>query len=111
MAHQGPGHAERRDEGGQQARVKTYAEAKKARTEPLNASAQGTYSEPSKQPFAAYLASWLDGLQHSPQTTASYRKNVRLHIAPALGRVPLAPSMVFRILPSDFVAVVGPIRR
>lgn len=79
---------------------KTYAEAKKARTELLSASANGTYSEPSKQPFAAYLASWLDGLQHSPQTTASYRKNVRLHIVPALGSVPLAlltPAMLTQL--------------
>ena len=39
----------------------------------------------------AYLAAgWLDGLRLAPSTVASYRKNVRLHIAPAIGAVPLA---------------------
>ena len=37
-----------------------------------------------------YLATWLDGLRLAPSTVASYKKNVRLHIAPNIGSVPLA---------------------
>jgi integrase len=50
----------------------------------------GGFTEPSKQPLGAYLAAWLDGLRLAPSTVASYRKNVRLHIAPRIGAVPLA---------------------
>jgi integrase len=55
----------------------------------VHASDKGTYAEPSKQPFGAYLATWLDGLQLAPGTVASYRKNCRLHVIPHLGAVPL----------------------
>lgn len=48
------------------------------------------WSEPSKQPVAEYLATWLDGLQLEPSTVASYRKNVRLHVVPYVGALPLA---------------------
>jgi len=48
------------------------------------------YADPSKQPLGAYLATWLDGLRLAPSTVASYRKNVRLHITPYIGDVPLA---------------------
>jgi integrase len=58
--------------------------------EALSASSKGGFTEPSKQPFGEYLATWLDGLRLAPSTVASYRKNVRLHIAPRLGTVPLA---------------------
>lgn len=58
--------------------------------EALSASAKGGYSEPSKQATGEYLATWLEGLRLAPSTVASYRKNVRLHIAPNVGSVPLA---------------------
>jgi hypothetical protein len=45
----------------------------------------GEWVHPSKQPLAAYLAEWLDGQRLAPATLASYRKNVRLHVAPRLG--------------------------
>jgi Phage integrase, N-terminal SAM-like domain len=64
--------------------------ANKALTKVLAASGDGKYAEPSKQPFGDYLAAWLNGLQHSPSTVASYRKNVRLHISPHLGTLPLS---------------------
>jgi hypothetical protein len=48
------------------------------------------YSEPSRQPTGEYLATWLDSLRLAPSTVASYRKNVRLHIAPNIGSIPLA---------------------
>jgi len=58
--------------------------------EALAASARGGYAEPSRQPSGAYLAGWLESLRLAPSTVASYRKNVRLHIAPRIGAVPLA---------------------
>jgi integrase len=50
----------------------------------------GTYVEPSKQRLADYLTTWLDGLRLEPSTVASYGRNVRLHIVPALGGTSLA---------------------
>lgn len=58
--------------------------------EALAASAKGGFTEPSKQPLGEYLAGWLDGLRLAPSTIASYRKNVRLHVTPRIGAVPLA---------------------
>jgi integrase len=55
-----------------------------------SASRKGGFTEPSKQPTGEYLAVWADGLRLAPSTVASYRKNVRLHIAPNIGAVPLA---------------------
>lgn len=48
------------------------------------------WAEPSKLLLGVYLEQWLDGLRLAPSTLASYRKNVRLHITPYLGGVPLA---------------------
>jgi hypothetical protein len=58
--------------------------------EALSASEKGGHAEPSKQPAGEYLAAWLGGLRLAPSTVASYRKNVRLHIAPHIGAEPLA---------------------
>lgn len=68
----------------------TKTKANKALHAVLAASDAGTYAEPSKQLLGDYLATWLDGLQHSPSTVASYRKNARLHISPHLGTLPLS---------------------
>jgi integrase len=57
----------------------------------------GEYVEPSKQPLGAYLDQWADGLRLAPSTVASYRKNIRLHLKPGLGAVPLANLTVARI--------------
>jgi integrase len=51
---------------------------------------KGEWTEPSKQPVGEYLATWLDGLRLAPSTMSSYRKNVRLHVVPYIGAVPLA---------------------
>ena len=56
----------------------------------LAASDKGGYAEPSKMLTGEYVATWLDGLRLAPSTVASYRKNVRLHITPHIGAVPLA---------------------
>jgi integrase len=68
----------------------TKAAARQALREALSASAQAGFTEPSKQLLGDYLATWLDGLRLAPSTVASYRKNVRLHIRPRIGAVPLA---------------------
>jgi integrase len=52
--------------------------------------ARGELVDPSRQPCGDYLEEWLDGLRLAPSTVASYRKNVRLHLRPRLGAVPLA---------------------
>jgi len=53
-------------------------------------SGRGEWTEPSRQPTGAYLANWLDGLRLAPSTVASYRKNIRLHVTPYIGSLPLA---------------------
>lgn len=51
---------------------------------------RGELLEPSQQPLGDYLGEWLDGLRLAPATVASYRRNVRVHIVPKLGGIPLA---------------------
>jgi integrase len=50
----------------------------------------GEWVEPSKQRLDGYLAEWIETQRLSPATLASYRKNIRLHIAPYLGATPLS---------------------
>jgi len=52
--------------------------------------ARGEYVEPSRQPLGGYLDEWLAGLRVAPSTRASYAKNVRLHVVPRIGAVPLS---------------------
>jgi integrase len=49
----------------------------------------GTHVMPSKLTLGEWLDQWLDSLRLAPSTMASYQKNVRLHIRPKLGAVPL----------------------
>jgi integrase len=56
----------------------------------LTDASRGTYSEPSKRTLGSWLDEWVAGLRLAPSSVASYRKNVRLHIKPYLGSVPLA---------------------
>jgi integrase len=53
--------------------------------------------DPSRQPVGAYLEEWLNGLRLRPGTVASYRRNLRLHVVPAVGGVPLASLTTARI--------------
>src|SRR5262245_36060656 len=57
----------------------------------------GEYVEPSKQPLGAYRDQWVDGLRLAPSTVAGYRKNIRLHLKPHLGSVPLVSLTPARI--------------
>lgn len=51
----------------------------------------GTFTEPSKTLLRDYLLSeWLPSLRVGASTASSYRKNVRLHINPYLGAIPLS---------------------
>lgn len=51
---------------------------------------QGAWVEPSKQRLDAYLTEWIAGQRLGPSTLSSYRKNIRLHIAPYLGATAVA---------------------
>ncbi|MGP4024388.1 tyrosine-type recombinase/integrase [Actinomadura sp. 3N407] len=50
----------------------------------------GTWVDPSKQPLGEYLDTWAAGLRLGDSTVASYKKNIRLHMTPYLGAIPLA---------------------
>ena len=75
----------------------TERDAKRALRAILAAADKGELIDPSKQPLGAYLGEWLDGLRLAPSTVASYRKNMRLHVEPYLGTVPLASLTTARI--------------
>jgi integrase len=75
----------------------TERDAKRALRQILAAADKGELIDPSRQPVSAYLGEWLDGLRLAPSTVASYRKNVRLHIEPYIGAVPLASLTTARI--------------
>jgi integrase len=51
--------------------------------------AEGTHVMATKLTVRQHCDEWLDGLRKSPSTVASYRKNIRLHIAPYIGEIRL----------------------
>jgi len=76
---------------------KTKRTAQQALRGMLTDASRGELVDPSRQPVGAYLEQWAAGLRLAPSTVASYRKNIRLHITPALGTVPLAALTTERI--------------
>jgi integrase len=76
---------------------KTKRTAQQALRDMLTDASRGELVDPSKQPLGAYLEEWAAGLRLAPSTVASYRKNIRLHITPALGAVPLAALTTERV--------------
>ena len=69
----------------------TRRDAQAALRTMLTDTERGELTDPSKQPLAAYLGTWLDGHPDiGDSTRASYGKNIRLHVVPYLGTVPLA---------------------
>jgi integrase len=58
---------------------------------------KGDWIDPSKQPLADYLTTWLDGLRLAPNTMAKYRSHVRNHIIPYIGIIPLASLTSIRL--------------
>ncbi|MBB6174108.1 integrase [Nocardiopsis mwathae] len=78
----------RRDENDQ--RWKTGRAAQAALRDVLGKIERDEYVDPAKVTFGAYLDEWAKGLRLAPSTTSSYEKNIRLHIEPNLGAVPLS---------------------
>lgn len=68
----------------------TRKDAAAALREEIRKAETGAWVEPSKQRLDTYLDEWIAGQRLSPATLASYRKNIRLHIAPHLGTTPVA---------------------
>ena len=72
--------------------AKTVRELKRLWAAELKRIEDGDYIEPSKTTFGEYLTHWLATYaRHNvrPTTYRSYEQLIRLHIAPALGAVPL----------------------
>jgi integrase len=68
----------------------TKKAAQEALHEALVSAAKGTWTEPTKRTVGSWLDEWVGTLRLSPSTVASYRKNLRLHVVPYIGDVPLA---------------------
>jgi integrase len=51
---------------------------------------KGVHTLPNNTTVGVWLDQWLAGLRLAPSTMASYRKNVRLHLKPALGQIQLS---------------------
>jgi integrase len=68
----------------------TKKEAQEALRAALVAADKGTWTQPSKRTSGSWLTEWPGTLRLSPSTVASYRKNVRLHVIPYIGDVPLS---------------------
>ena len=76
---------------------KTKREAQEALRAMLVDSSRGELIDPSKQPTGDFLDEWATGCAWPRRPIASYRKNIRLHIKPAIGAVPLAALTTERI--------------
>lgn len=46
--------------------------------------------DPSKQPLAEYVRTWIDGLRVEPGSTSTYQNIAESHVIPYIGKVPLA---------------------
>jgi integrase len=68
----------------------TKKAAQVAMREAQVAADKNTYAAPSKRTVGSWLDEWVTGLRLSPSTVASYRKNIRLHLKPYIGDLPLA---------------------
>jgi len=69
----------------------TKREAEAAVVRLLGDQQRGAYVKPSKETLGSYMRAWLDGRQPSlrPSTWHGYDKNLRVHIAPRIGEVPV----------------------
>lgn len=68
---------------------RTEKEATSALQQLQEAQRSGNFVKQDKQSLEAYATEWLDGHRAKPSTLESYRKNLRLHVFPTLGKVPL----------------------
>lgn len=72
--------------------IRTKAEAQAALDELRVGVRRGTYVAPGRQTFGQFLVDdWLPAIRSTiqPSTFESYSRNIRLHVVPALGGVPL----------------------
>jgi len=95
---------------------KTHREVRDKLTGALRAHQQGLPLAGERQKVDAFLARWLDEVARPkvrPSTFRSYESLVRIHIAPALGHVPLAkltPQDVNALLSQKLVGGLSPRR-
>jgi integrase len=70
---------------------RTKRAAERALSEIITALHTGAYVEPSKQSLAEFAADWLAAVEPTirPSTHHSYARNLRVHVLPRLGSVPL----------------------
>lgn len=78
----------RRDANGQPWTDRTAAAD--ALRDALVKTGKGEWIEPSKQPLAEWLDTWVDGLRVQASTKGRYRHDIRSHVVPYIGSVPLA---------------------
>jgi Phage integrase, N-terminal SAM-like domain len=70
-------------------RFATYREARAWLSTARLQVAESRFVPPQRVTVGEWLDTWLETLQLAPSTVASYRRNVRLHLRPALGSIPL----------------------
>jgi integrase len=70
---------------------RTRKDAERALAEIVAARNVGAYVEPTKQTMVQFAAEWLGAIAPTvrPSTHASYSRNLRVHLIPRLGSVPL----------------------
>jgi integrase len=87
---------------------RTKRDAERARTELLSRLDHGTYVSPDRRTVGGYLEEdWLPAVKArlTPSTWDSYARNVRLHIAPELGPIPLQALTAARL--NEFYALLS----
>ncbi|MDQ3784417.1 MAG: site-specific integrase [Actinomycetota bacterium] len=70
---------------------RTRKEAERARVELLSIVDSGTYVDHNRETLAQFIADWLPAIERTirPATLHSYERNLRLHVTPYIGALPL----------------------
>ncbi len=70
---------------------RTRKEAERARIELLSIVDSGTYVDHNRETLAEFIADWLPAIERTirPATLHSYERNLRLHVTPYIGTLPL----------------------
>jgi integrase len=70
---------------------RTQKEAQAWLTEQLGRLDRGEYVKPTRQTYGEFLAAWLPAIRSTvrPSTWESYERNIRRHLVPRLGHLPL----------------------
>ncbi len=87
---------------------RTKRDAERARTELLSRLDHGTYVSPDRRTVGGYLEEdWLPAVKArlTPSTWDSYARNIRLHITPELGPIPLQALTAARL--NEFYALLS----